>query len=229
MPTRRETTPTIRCPKSDCIAITSSTRSMRTSLSTPSCANNWRAISWRPRVHAKNSPSDVVATGFLALSRRYATAPYELWHFTRGYDRHGWAGRFLAYRLRCARCHDHKFDPVTTADYYALYGIFNSTKFAYAGSEEFQSKNFGRSDFMPLMPMAECKSQVDAYRTKIDELKRQIADLEQNDPLAKDWPARSRVEGAGRSGLGSQTATPQDVNSRQVELKTARRRAKGPG
>ena len=26
--------------------------------------------------------------------------------------------------VNCARCHDHKFDPVSTQDYYALYGVF---------------------------------------------------------------------------------------------------------
>ncbi|HEY1171214.1 MAG TPA: PSD1 and planctomycete cytochrome C domain-containing protein [Verrucomicrobiae bacterium] len=34
---------------------------------------------------------------------------------------------FLATTFGCARCHDHKFDPVTTEDYYALAGIFKST------------------------------------------------------------------------------------------------------
>ncbi len=34
----------------------------------------------------------------------------------------------LASSVACARCHDHKFDPFTTADYYALAGIFASTK-----------------------------------------------------------------------------------------------------
>ncbi len=34
----------------------------------------------------------------------------------------------LGQTLGCARCHDHKFDPVPTADYYALAGIFTSTK-----------------------------------------------------------------------------------------------------
>ena len=34
---------------------------------------------------------------------------------------------FLGMTLGCARCHDHKFDPVPTADYYALAGIFRST------------------------------------------------------------------------------------------------------
>src|SRR5262249_9204676 len=35
---------------------------------------------------------------------------------------------FLGVTLGCARCHDHKFDPVPTKDYYALAGIFNSTR-----------------------------------------------------------------------------------------------------
>ena len=35
---------------------------------------------------------------------------------------------FLGLGLGCARCHDHKFDPVSTADYYALAGIFYSTR-----------------------------------------------------------------------------------------------------
>ena len=35
---------------------------------------------------------------------------------------------FLALSLGCARCHDHKFDPVSERDYYALAGIFHSTK-----------------------------------------------------------------------------------------------------
>jgi hypothetical protein len=34
----------------------------------------------------------------------------------------------LGQTLGCARCHDHKFDPVPTADYYALAGIFTSTE-----------------------------------------------------------------------------------------------------
>src|SRR4029434_5129821 len=34
----------------------------------------------------------------------------------------------LGQTLGCARCHDHKFDPVPTTDYYALAGIFTSTQ-----------------------------------------------------------------------------------------------------
>jgi hypothetical protein len=81
----------------------------------------------------------VVATGFLALSRRYATAPYELWHLTLEDTIDTTGQAFLGLTLRCARCHDHKFDPVTREDYYGLYGIFASTRFPYTGSEEFAS------------------------------------------------------------------------------------------
>ena len=35
---------------------------------------------------------------------------------------------FMGLTLGCARCHDHKFDPIPTADYYGLAGIFKSTK-----------------------------------------------------------------------------------------------------
>jgi hypothetical protein len=43
---------------------------------------------------------------------------------------------FLGTTLACARCHDHKFDPVPTADYYGIYGVLASTHFATTGTEE---------------------------------------------------------------------------------------------
>ena len=37
---------------------------------------------------------------------------------------------FLAQALQCARCHDHKFDPIPTRDYYSLQAVFATTQFA---------------------------------------------------------------------------------------------------
>jgi hypothetical protein len=97
----------------------------------------------------------IIATGYLALSRRYATAPYELWHLTLE-DAIDTTGRaFLGLSLRCARCHDHKYDPIPQSDYYALYGIFASTQFAWAGGEEFASKKLPREHFTTLSPASE--------------------------------------------------------------------------
>jgi Protein of unknown function (DUF1553)/Protein of unknown function (DUF1549)/Planctomycete cytochrome C len=39
---------------------------------------------------------------------------------------------FLGLTVACARCHDHKFDPIAAADYYALGGIFDSTRTSLA-------------------------------------------------------------------------------------------------
>lgn len=46
---------------------------------------------------------------------------------------------FMGMTLGCARCHDHKFDPIPTADYYALAGIFRSTRTLEGESQQYVS------------------------------------------------------------------------------------------
>ena len=46
---------------------------------------------------------------------------------------------FLGLTLGCARCHDHKFDPIPTRDYYALAGIFRSTRTLEGESQKYVS------------------------------------------------------------------------------------------
>lgn len=71
-----------------------------------------------------------VATGFLALGPKVLAEPdaakLEMDLIDEQIDTIGRA--VLGLTLGCARCHDHKFDPVTTADYYAIAGIFKSTR-----------------------------------------------------------------------------------------------------
>jgi hypothetical protein len=126
---------------------------------------------------ASSYADSIVATGFLALARRYATAPFELWHLTLE-DAIETTGRtFLGLSLRCARCHDHKYDPVAQSDYYALYGIFASTTFPYAGSEELHSKKFPRMNFVPLERPGEAEPKLRAYHKRLADLERGVKAL----------------------------------------------------
>ena len=147
----------------------------------------------------------ISATGFLALSRRYGTAPYELWHLTLE-DTIDTTGRaLLGLSLRCARCHDHKFDPVTSQDYYALYGIFSSTQFPWAGGEELQSKSFDRQHFASLASAEETEQRLAAQRQAIAALEAEIKRAETDDPQARriaELDARIAAQSATSQGGG---------------------------
>ena len=94
----------------------------------------------------------VIATGYLAMARHFAGGEGEP-HLTidDAIDNMGHA--FLGLSINCARCHDHKFDPISSHDYYALYGIFSSTTFPHPGSE---GKN-RPLNLVPLVPKAEAE------------------------------------------------------------------------
>ena len=71
-----------------------------------------------------------IATGFLSLGPKMLAeddpVKMEMDIVDEQLDTVGRA--FMGLTIGCARCHDHKFDPITTADYYSLAGIFKSSK-----------------------------------------------------------------------------------------------------
>ncbi len=83
---------------------------------------------------AKKTPVDkrdrLVATGFLAMgSKDLNERNREQYLMDNIDDQIDTTTRsVLALTVSCARCHDHKFDPIPTKDYYALAGIFESTE-----------------------------------------------------------------------------------------------------
>ena len=104
----------------------------------------------------QNSPvlySDhVTATGFLAIGKRYGYAPnsdYQHLDFADAIDSIGRS--MLGLSIGCARCHDHKYDPISMEDYYAWYGILQSTQWAFPGGEEHKRP----AHFPALVPPAE--------------------------------------------------------------------------
>ena len=65
----------------------------------------------------------LAALGFLTLGRRFLNNPHEIIDDRIDVIARGTMGLTVA----CARCHDHKFDPISQKDYYALYGVFASS------------------------------------------------------------------------------------------------------
>ena len=102
-----------------------------------------------------------IATGYLAISRRIGVSPHRLRHITLEDAIDNLGKTFLGLSVQCARCHDHKFDPIPTADYYALYGILDSTVFPFPGAEHLPY----RSNFV--------------YRVGADEAREALAEYEQ--------------------------------------------------
>ena len=71
---------------------------------------------------------DLAAMGFLTLGRRFLGVTHDIIDDRIDVVTRGTLGLTVA----CARCHDHKFDPIPTRDYYALYGVFQSSAEALA-------------------------------------------------------------------------------------------------
>ncbi len=71
----------------------------------------------------------IVATGYVANAVRIGGRSNYL---SDTVDNLGSA--FLGVTIGCARCHDHKFDPIPTSDYYSIFGFFASTHFPESGT-----------------------------------------------------------------------------------------------
>ncbi len=101
----------------------------------------------------------LAALGFLTLGRRFINNEEDIVD-----DRIDVIARgTMGLTVTCARCHDHKYDPIPTKDYYSLYGVFKST--TEPGTKPVLMKQ-------PLHPaytnyLAELKKQQDALNTYV--------------------------------------------------------------
>lgn len=122
------------------------------------------------------SQDALAALGFLTVGRKFMNRTHDIIDdridvVTRG---------FLAQSVSCARCHDHKYDPIPSADYYSLYGVFASTH------EPAELPLLGQPDESPLYhefleARAEKQREVDDWLEKKrvateDELRSRVAD-----------------------------------------------------
>ncbi len=139
---------------------------------------------------------NLTATGFLALGPRPLAQQDRLQAVYDIIDEQidTTSKAFLGLTLACARCHDHKFDPLLTGDYYAMAGIFaNTTQFRNHGRP-------GSIGFMYYAPVDEdARARYELHRTRM-----YAKMLEMEDAYAEDF---GRDEAPYRSRLASTLET----------------------
>ncbi|NQV28079.1 MAG: DUF1549 domain-containing protein [Rhodopirellula sp.] len=116
------------------------------------------------QAEARTAGSDqgIIATGYLAIARRFGHDIDKDIHLMHEDVIDNVGKNFLGLTIGCARCHDHKYDPLTADDYYALYGIFSSTRFSFPGCEP---KGQPR-DLVPLLPKSQIDELTNAWRQR---------------------------------------------------------------
>lgn len=126
--------------------------------------------------------ANLVATGYLANARRfgsYEDARYP-WHLTIEDTIDNLGRTFLGLSINCCRCHDHKFDPLTNEDYYALYGFFQSTRYPWPGIELDKAPR----DLVPLAPAEEVAAADKRRRQELARLDVRMKSLEKEKSAA---------------------------------------------
>jgi hypothetical protein len=126
-----------------------------------------------PRESYVQAQSQIIATAFLALGpTNYEEQDKEQLRMDVVDEQIDTVGRaFMGMTIGCARCHDHKFDPIPTADYYALAGIFRSTQTLIHDNVSTWIKTP-----LPLEP--EMQQRLTAHEQALSEVQSQIAALQ---------------------------------------------------
>ncbi|MFT5466727.1 MAG: hypothetical protein ACI8UO_001827 [Verrucomicrobiales bacterium] len=84
----------------------------------------------------------------------------------------------LGLTIACARCHDHKFDPIPTADYYALAGVFLSSDNRYGPGPLYVNKHPKDTDFVPIGDrIDELHPTVAAWRAEVLRLTEEVTGI----------------------------------------------------
>ena len=125
----------------------------------------------------------LIATGYLANAKRFGSRVDDYpWHLTVEDTIENVGRAFLGLSTGCARCHDHKFDPISQDDYYALYGIFESTRYPWPGIELLKIQK----DFIPLVPADQAETLMKPIREKAAALEAEAKACESRKKKADD-------------------------------------------
>ncbi|AMV38136.1 PSD1 and planctomycete cytochrome C domain-containing protein [Planctomyces sp. SH-PL62] len=104
-----------------------------------------------------------IATGFLAIGQKDVNQRFKVRFVMDNVDEQidAVSRGFLGVTASCARCHDHKFDPIPTSDYYALAGIFRSTDLCAGVRNKMGGGGLDYYDSAMLIPLGETAERKD--------------------------------------------------------------------
>ena len=118
----------------------------------------------------------------------------------------------LGVSVACARCHDHKFDPIPQSDYYAMSGIFENTSTHYGTIDTLQNR---RPSNLIILPVEDPKLKKKKLSSKeLQDLKDKLADVQESFREA----TRARLQ-MRRSGESAKT-DPQQATINVARLST---------
>lgn len=122
----------------------------------------------------------LVATGFLALGVKDVNQRFKVRFVMDNIDEQIDAvGRgILALTVSCARCHDHKYEPIPTADYYALAGIFHSSVLCAGVRNKMGGSGMDYYDTSALLALQPAMNSDEALAQKGEELKAALAEAQ---------------------------------------------------
>lgn len=129
----------------------------------------------------------LIATGFLGMGPRHVVGGNQdkeesrqevLTEMTQGVG-----SVFLGLTVQCARCHDHKFDPIAQADYYRLQAFFAATE-------------IDEPNLAPVDELTAYAEAVEAHEQRLAPIKKQLAEMEK--------PFRERAQAIKRAKLEAQ-------------------------
>ena len=141
-------------------------------------------------------PKDLAALGFIGRSPSYwkelklapdviKTVVAEEWE-----ERiHTVGSTFLGLTVGCARCHDHKFDPITTEDYYAWAGVFANTKLVNRPlvAEQDRTRIVKARELVKVIQTKIVKlKKTPTNKKQVEQLQKELQQIKQNTP---NWDA----------------------------------------
>jgi hypothetical protein len=160
-----------------------------------------------PASNDKQKMDHLVATGFLAIGPKGLNEQNAKQYYLDLADEQvdTVSQAMLGLTISCARCHDHKFDPISQREYYGLAGIFLSTDTLYGTASGIQNRHSTELITLPAGAPTVAKTLLPADRVKMEQ---RVADLKKE----------QRELFAARFGAGAASANAQSGNSLQRTL-----------